>query len=186
MKEKNIISRLNDYERELSEFEGMIKDSSLSEPQLRAELFKRLWIIDFKYSSDQFQKVQEYSTDVGNVDLWISKNQLGKIKNILIELKLPDKQLITKYRNKEAVRSEIGKALSQLIHYLESSKKPYQIQNGLLIIGRQKEEPFIEVFNEYLHGIQIKTYQQIVDECKTTINAFKKSSTEDKKEGDGE
>lgn len=173
IKEKKIISKADHYEKELSDFESMVNDSKLSEPQLRAELFKRLWIIDFKYNSNQFKKAQEYHTEVGNVDLWISKNQLGKIKNVLIELKLPDKSLTVKYRNKEAVRSEIGKALSQLIHYLESSKKPYQIQNGLMIIGRESEEPFIEIFNEYLHGIKIKTYKQIIDECRAVINNFK-------------
>lgn len=178
MKENKIISKAENYEKELLEFEKMVKESTLSEPQLRAELFKRLWIIDFKYNSNQFEKAQEYHTEVGNVDLWVSKNKLGNIKNILIELKLPDKLLTTKYRNKEAIRSEIGKALSQLIHYLESSKKPYQIQNGLLIIGKNGEEPFIEIFNQYLHGIKIKTYKQLIDECRETINAFKESSLE--------
>ena len=91
-----------------------------------------------------------------------------------------------KYRNKEAVRSEIGKALSQLIHYLEATKKPYQIQNGLLIIGREPQEPFVDIFNTYLHGIQIKTYKQIIEDCGQTINAFKETVSEDIKESKGE
>jgi len=173
IKERKIISKAEYYEKELSDFGGMVNNASISETQIRAELFKRLWIIDFKYNSNQFEKAQEYHTDVGNVDLWISKNRLGKIKNVLIELKLPEKILTTKYRNKEAIRSEIGKALSQLIHYLESTKKPYQIQNGLLIIGRRAEEPFIDIFNQYLHGIQIKTYKQIIDDCQKIIENFK-------------
>lgn len=159
-------------------FENMVNTSSMSEPQLRIELFKRLWIIDFKYNSNQFEKSQEYPTKVGTVDLWISKNKIGK-KNILIELKLPEKELTTKYSNKEVIRSEIGRAVSQLIHYLESTKKPYEIQNGLLIIGRNAEEPFIDIFNQYLHGIQIKTYKQIIDDCRKIINNFKDLKIED-------
>lgn len=177
IREANVLANLTDFEQELNKFESMVHSGSHSETQLRQELFSRLWIIDFSFSSNHFEKAQEYHTDSGNVDIWISKKRLTIKKDILIELKLPNKLLTTKYRKKEAVRAEIGKALSQLIHYLEATKKPYTLQSGLIIIGKESDKQFIDLFNSYLHGIEIKTYQQLIDRCREIINKFKSVDT---------
>ncbi len=174
IKENKIISRLEIYEQQLKEFEEKVKNSNILESDLRKSLFEKMWIIDFKYNESQFEKIQEYEVGVGIIDIWISKNKIGT-NNMIIELKLPHKPLTLNYRNKLAIRSEVGKGLSQLIHYLEDRKKPYKINNGVLIIGREDDNHFVDIFNQYLHGIKIKTYGQLIEDCRSIINNFKEA-----------
>ena len=71
--------------------------------------------------------------------------------------------------------AEVGKAISQTIHYLESKKGPYKLLKGIVIIGRKREieDKFIETFNSYLHGIEVLTYDDIYDNTRKIIDIFK-------------
>ena len=150
-----------------------VKNPKIQESELRDDLKEKIWIIDFRYQNiNQFNCEKEVPIENGKIDLWVSRSKTQRFKDIIIELKLP-KDSLKKYRKKPAIRSEIGNALSQLINYLENEKSKFKIQNGLVIIGREPEESFIEVFNQYLHGIQIKTYRQLIDDCRNVINGFK-------------
>ena len=171
--ESQVISNLKYYEGALNEFEVKVKNPKIQESELRDDLKEKIWIIDFRYQNiNQFNCEKEVPIENGKIDLWVSRSKTQRFKDIIIELKLP-KDSLKKYRKKPAIRSEIGNALSQLINYLENEKSRFKIQNGLVIIGREPEESFIEVFNQYLHGIQIKTYRQLIDDCRNVINGFK-------------
>jgi len=46
---------------------------------------------------------------------------------------------------------------------------------GYVIIGRNKEikDNFLKKFNEYLHGIKLRTFDDLYDDAKATISMFK-------------
>lgn len=73
------------------------------------------------------------------------------------------------------ILAEVGKALSQITHYLENQKKSGISLHGIVIIGRRKDlkDYFIDQFNQYLHGIEIVTFDELYDKAKNTIDAFK-------------
>ncbi len=184
--DNQILNNVKYYEEHLSKFEEYVKDATTSELKLRDELKKNIWIIDFKYQNiNQFEVSKEFEVDSGKIDLLISRTKTQKKKDIIIELKLAEdskKKSIIKNRNKDAIGSEVGRALSQLVHYIESKNMKKELIEGIVIIGREKADSFIELFNKYLHGIQIKTYTQLISECRETINAFKEFSTENRGE----
>ncbi|KKQ35765.1 MAG: hypothetical protein US50_C0005G0001 [Candidatus Nomurabacteria bacterium GW2011_GWB1_37_5] len=96
-----------------------------------------------------------------------------RVKKVELQIKINDEKAeeISVLQEKDPENTvSIKKAL---INYLENEKSKFKIQNGLVIIGREPEESFIEVFNQYLHGIQIKTYRQLIDDCRNVINGFK-------------
>lgn len=190
--EQQIISNFEYYEKKLKEFEDKVNSKDTQESELRDKLKDNLWIIDFKFQNiNQFVcekevEINKGEGDKGKIDLWVSRNKTQRKKDIIIELKLADEKKVKSlinYRKKEAIGSNIGKALSQLIIYLESKDiSKENIKEGLLIIGRMPEGSFLELFNKYLHGIQIKTYKQLIDDCRSVIDSFKMIREEPKKE----
>lgn len=157
-----------------------MKDEKVLEKELQDFLHNNLWIIDFKYDKKRYKVETEFKTSIGNIDIILFPDDLNKRKEVIIELKRSNKNIILKYRkNKPAIRSEVGKAISQTIHYIENHKKPYHIIEGILIIGREDPTNFIKTFNEYLHGIQIITYSDLIRNCKEIIEVFKEEEKRD-------
>ncbi len=166
------------YEEKLKEFEEKVNNPKISEDELRDELKNNIWIIDFKYQNiSQFNLEKEVEVKFGKdkkgyIDLWVSRFKSQRGKDIFIELKLPSSKTIVKQRKRDAIGAQVGRAISQLIHYMESKKEGNRIQFGLVIVGKEPQD-FIELFNQYLHNIQVKNYQQLIDECKSIIKVFK-------------
>jgi len=166
------------YEEKLKEFEEKVNNPKISEDELRDELKNNIWIIDFKYQDiSQFNLEKEVEVKFGKdkkgyIDLWISRFKSQRGKDIFIELKLPSSKTIVKQRKRDAIGTQVGRAISQLISYMESKKEGNRIQFGLVIVGKEQQD-FIELFNQYLHNIQVKNYQQLIDECKSIIKVFK-------------
>lgn len=170
--EKKVIEKIKTYEAILNEFETKVNDPKVLELELRDLLHNNLWIIDFKYNEKRFHPEKEFKTDAGNIDLIIFPNVLNQKREMILELKKPNK-IEKKYRGKGAIWAEIGNALSQLIHYIEATSKPRQKAEGILITGRENPSNFISLFNQYLHGIEIKTYRELIEDCKAVISRFK-------------
>ena len=171
---KNKISNnLQTYQDKLDEFKVLINDESVLETKLSKFLHAQPWILDFRYLGQRLDKLEkEYKTTVGNVDIFISKEQFGINKDIIVELKTPKKNIIKPYRNKPAITAEVGNALSQLINYMDTQKGNNRVQSGLLIVG-WKKDGFLDKFNEHLSRIKIMTYEEIADDCQSVLDAFK-------------
>ena len=172
-----ISSNLQNYQDKLDEFKALIDNESIKETKLSKFLHEHPWILDFRYLGQRLDKLEkEYETTVGNVDIFISKEQFGIKKDIIIELKTPKKHIIKRYRKKPAITAEVGNALSQLINYMDTQKGPDKVHNGLLILGRKKEG-FLEKFNEHLSKIKVITYEEIAEDCQSVLDAFKSEVT---------
>ncbi len=180
--QNQIIFNIDYFEKQLNSFEEKINNPKTLEKELRDFLQRDIWILDFKYQNiNQFNCEKEIQIDFsdgkkGFVDLWVSRFHTQRKKDIWIELKLAEdvkKKSVVKYRNREAIGSEVGKAISQLIHYIDSKKEKFSIQEGIVVIGREAEDSFINKFNEYLHGIKIKSYCQLIEDCRNVIEVFK-------------
>lgn len=173
VRDKKIQSGILDFESKLDEFERMVNDDGIDEDKIRDELHKNIWIVDFKFISNPFIKEKEVVISNGRIDLLVSKGSMETAQSILIELKVPKKGWFKKYRGKASIKSEVGSAISQLIHYIEALRRPYRQIEGIVIIGRENPDEFLRIFNQYLHGIRVMSYTQVISDCRTTINAFK-------------
>ena len=147
------------FENKLAAFKALI-DSDTNEIEVRDFLFNQLWILDFQYMS--YSKKKEEKISIGDIDISLLNDEIGIQRVVVVELKRPSKQTISNnYRgeNKPVIVSEVGKAISQTIHYLEMKKSPYRNLRGIVIIGRKGElkKEFLKTFNSYLHGIEVLT-----------------------------
>jgi len=167
------------FEAILEDFRKKI-DSDIDEIEIRNFVFENMWLVDFQYLN--YKKVKEDEISVGDIDISLHSNQLGTNSIAILEFKKPSKEIITtNYRGEEkpAILAEVGKALSQTIHYIENKKQPYRIIEGIVIMGRKKElkDEFINNFNTYLHGIKILTFDDLYRNAKTIVEAFGNSSS---------
>ena len=138
-------------------------------------LFNNLWLIDFQYLN--YSKKSEEQLDTGNTDITLYNDAIGIERVSVIELKKADKEIVTEHyrgENKPVILAEVGKAISQTIHYIEELKTKKRIVKGIVIIGRRREikDAFIEKFNEYLHGVEVLTYDDIYTRAKVIVDAF--------------
>jgi hypothetical protein len=164
------------FEPILIEFKRKI-DGDCPEPELRRFLIENPWLIDFSFLRG-YQKYEEQSTSVGDVDISFYKDEMGIEKVCVVELKKASEPIASdKYRGKEkpVILAEVGKALSQAMHYIEDLKRRKRIINGIVIVGRRREvkDWFIDQFNQYLHGIEVKTYDELYERANDIIEIFK-------------
>lgn len=169
------------FDEKLTEFETMMNEEkeesgSTSKSNLENRLKKHLkenpWIIDFTYNEkDVDEKTHPY------VDVLVVGSYLGYKKGLIIELKRPDIPTIKEYRDRDAITATVGNALSQLIQYtkeiLENTTKDEAktFFEGLIIIGNDMND-FIPYFNQFLHNVSVKTYQEIHDDARKRLQTF--------------
>lgn len=174
---KKIESNYQYFEKKLNEFKLKI-DENVDETQIRDFIYNNIWLLDFQYMT--FSKEKEEKVPTGEIDISLLKDTYGMGQAVVVELKKSSKPVMTdKYRgiDKPVIRAEVGKAVSQTIHYIERTKKGYRQPRGIIIIGRETgmEEDFLDTFNNYLHGIEVLTYDRIYRKTKEVIDVFKSS-----------
>jgi len=168
---EEILQNYTLYENRLKEFRSLISDQTSKEVKIRDFLAKNYWIFDFKYKD--LATYTEKSTKVGKIDIFAYNEYLTVRKDFFLELKTPKKEsAIKEYRGKPAIIAEVGNAISQLINYMEEEKTKNVVANGMVIVGRKKDA-FVQVFNQYLNQIKIKTYEDILEDAEKRLKAFK-------------
>lgn len=163
------------FEPVLIKFKWLI-DGDYPEIELRNFLFENPWLIDFSFL--RYQKYKEEPTGVGDIDISFYKDEMGIEKVCIVELKKASEPITSeKYRGKEkpVILAEVGKALPQTMHYIKDLKRKKRIIKGIVIVGRRKEvkDWFIDQFNHYLHGIEVKTYDDLHKRAEEIIETFK-------------
>lgn len=162
------------FKETLEEFHKLI-ESDAKEAELHDILFNNLWLIDFQYLN--YSKKSEEHLGTGNTDITLYNDAIGIERVSVIELKKADTEIVTdRYRgeNKPVILAEVGKAISQTIHYIEELKTKKRTIKGIVIIGRKREfkDVFIDKFNEYLHGVEVLTYDEIYERAKVIVEVF--------------
>ena len=168
------------FDERLKEFEDLMNEEKIEleagkksnlENKLKKHLKENPWIIDFIYNEkDVDVKTHQY------VDVLLVGTYLSYKKGLIIELKRPDTSSIKEYRDRDAITSAVGSALSQLIQY---TKEIYEntIENnntffeGLVIIDNDMNN-FLPYFNQFLHNVSVKTYREIHDDARKRLNTF--------------
>lgn len=174
-------NQLTVFKSQLEEFERRIDDDE-KEKRLQDLIQLNPWILDFKYF-EYPPPVPNKEVDFGNgkigkIDLFFCKKRFNTDYITIVEFKKSDvKPAGTSYRGEHipVILSPVVKALSQIIHYIEHNRgKPYTKVEGVLIIGKKDDESdeFISTFSSYLHGIDIITYDQLLDTASGIVTAL--------------
>lgn len=177
MSDEVIKSNPTYFKKILNDFKKLIDDDKTLEKDVHTLIADNPWILDFKYWGYPIKQSPKQITPDDILDIYLEK-PMFKTKNIsLIEFKKPDKSLTyDDYRkNKPVIAAEVGKALSQLIHYKEKlGTEEYHIVEGIVVIGKKTKETdyFINVFSSYLHGIEITTFDDLYNKAMNVVNAF--------------
>lgn len=174
---KGIIENHVFFDDQLKIFLRYIENDT-TEKQLQNFLLENLWLLNFKYFGYD-KPTKEEKTDVGNMDIFATKNSFGSNHVSIIELKRADKPLTTisdRGIKKPNLRSEVIRALSQAIHYIENTpREPYSTIEGFVIIGIRDEQSskILDALNSRLHGIQVLTYDDLYNNTKMILDSFK-------------
>lgn len=157
-------------------------EADVEESELHNFLFNNLWMIDVQYQFYQ-KKLKKEPVDIGEIDISLYQDAVGIERVAIIELKKSGKEIITEsYRgsNKPVIMAEFGKALSQTIHYIESRRTKTRVIEGILIIGRKRDvkDWFIDKFNEYLHGVRVMTYDDIIERASGVMKMLREVELE--------
>ena len=171
------------YEQKLERFKTWVSQD-VEERMLHNFLFDNPWMIDIQYQ--MYNKERDKQTDVGNLDIYFYKDVYGFQRVAIIELKKSTEEVTkTSYRgeDKPAIIAEVGNAISQTIHYIENAKKQQDQQKrsiqGIVIVGRKTSDKdnFIETFNDYLHGIKVMTYDDVIESATSIVSFLKEASS---------
>lgn len=174
-------NQLNVFKSQLEEFERRIDDNE-KEKRLQELIKLNPWILDFKYFEypppEEEKEVEFDNGKTGEIDLFFCKKRFNTDYITIVEFKKSDvKPTGTSYRGEHipVILSPVVKALSQIIHYIEHTRnKPYMKVEGILVIGKKDDESdeFISTFSSYLHGINIVTYDQLLETASGIVTAL--------------
>ena len=64
------------------------------------------------------------------------------------------------------ISSEVGKAISQCINYMEEEKGMFE--KGVVILGRTPTKP-LKRMDKYLHNIELLTYDMVYQKAKRVM-----------------
>lgn len=171
------------YQQQLDIFTKYVNDENTDERTLHDFLFKNPWMVDIQYIF--YNKEHDKQVSVGEIDLSLFKDVFGYQRVAIIELKKSARGITkTSYRgeDKPVIIAAVGNAISQTIHYLEDAKRTQQRKKssiqGIVIVGRRlsEKDDFILTFNQYLHGIRVMTYDDVVESARSTIDFLRHSN----------
>ena len=191
------------FEKDLKEFSTTLDGKK--EKDIQNWLADRPWIFGPTYVD---QKIEERTATGGRLDFILKRYDTFYD---VVELKLPTDELfktpeekddletppIPLFSRETTITKGLSESISQLIGYLETienTKGNYLVTGklihkpkGILIIGKsskknkKKQESLLKTLNSYFHNIEIKTYDQLLDEGENFVKLIKKRKTQEKK-----
>lgn len=168
------------FDSQLEKFKNKY-ETGVGEREIQSDIFNDIWILDFKFMD--YEKKKEYPTSIGKIDIFLKKKEWDEKTNkiCVVEFKDPKKRLTSEKdrKDKAVILSEVGRALSQTMHYIENlATDPYTDVEGLVVVGRKINEidEFLTTFNKYLHGIKVVSFDDLYKKQKTILTALKNSN----------
>jgi len=174
LRQEIIKNNIETFKRDLEEFEYLLNEvewGNKKEEDLQRFLKGKCWIFSPEYYG---VKPKKPASSKSIFDFYLEDY---KGQGTIVELKLPSDPIFTE-GEAYGLSSKVGKALGQLIRYIETtiaisqSKELSKIEGiyetkplGFLVIGRtkfQEEIDRLKVVNSYLHFVQIVSYDMLL------------------------
>ena len=173
--------RIPELKRKIKEFKKLLNDPKINETKIHKFLKENTWMFGTNYT--RMFKSEKWITIRSKYDFLLKRFD-GYFD--ILELKSPKAELFVKTRGKKrALSKELKNAISQAmiylaearIHYLSIEKETgldVYFPEGIIVIGRRKEEDkeLLRIHNEFLHNIEIWTYDDLLDTAKKTIEIY--------------
>ena len=178
------------WKEDLKEFSTLLNEKNTDEKTIQNWLFEQTWVFGPYYVETQ---KEEITRDNDRVDFLLKRYDTYYD---VIELKLPSVELFDNV--KEAIHSpsrenpfstEVKNAISQVIKYLEE----YELDKGakyytssmlihkpkaIIVVGRRTDKisRALKTLNSRLNGVEIFTYDDMLEIGKNLIDMFEKST----------
>lgn len=179
-KDKELESRIPGLRRDIKEFEKLLNDKSKKENDYHKFLEEHPWMFGTWYV-DVRSKKRRTGEDIADFEL-----ERYDSFHDLVELESPhDVPFIVK-SGKPKLSTELKDAISEIIHYIEvysrihlktfyEEQKDLYKPKGLVILGRatQENRRFLKMHNDFLHGIVIWTFDDLLERAKRSIDFIK-------------
>jgi len=174
LRQEIIENNIETFKRNLQKFEVLLNEveqKNKKEEDIQSFLREKCWIFSPEYYEATPKK------PAGSKSIFDFYLEDYKGQGTIVELKLPSDKIFTEDET-YGLSPKVGKALGQLIRYIETtiaishSKELSKIEGiyetkplGFLVIGRtksQKEIDRLKVVNSYLHFVQILSYDMLL------------------------
>ena len=178
------VDRLSELEKAIQELEALLAKGA-SERTVHAFLKKpeHAWMFGPDYRGIRHEK---QLTIAGRNDVLLERHD-GFVD--IAELKGPGKKLFENSGNRKVWSKHVKDAVSQMMSYLAQAREHYSsiarlaqldvfFPKGYVIIGRRRDEEReqLRTHNEFLHRIEILTYDDLLDRARQTLDFFRKSA----------
>ena len=194
IKKEKLTSSIFTYENDIKDFEKMLTLKSTPEKDIQDWLKKHIWFFGLEYLDSQpISNISQFTFDDIRLDFFLQRFDTAFD---IIELKTFDANLFTgveqigekSVSRENPMSSPIGKAISQMIRYLdlaqhkqkdllEKDKIDVYYPRGIIIIGRTYNDPTKEKrlrsITAYLRDIDIISYDQLLKKAKTFVEHIK-------------
>ena len=178
------------YETELGEIKTLL-DTAQREQELQQYLKDHLWVLGAEYLDSQpISNVSQFQFDDSRFDFFLERYDTNFD---IIELKKPDVKLFSGSGNTvdasrgAPISSDLGKGISQIIHYLELAtykKRELLIEDkidvykpkGIVIIGRTEDEKAIKRLrsvSSHLKDIELMSYDMLYKKAQVFVEHMK-------------
>ena len=174
-------SKVPQMKKKIKEFEKLLK-SGVTERDMQKFLKENIWIFGTEYK--KISKQERNITIHSRYD-FLLKRYDGYFD--ILELKSPSAKLFVKTQgNKKTISNDLKDAISQVMRYLSEARTHYlhikeetgldlYFPKGIIVIGRKGNTEDIEllrVHNEFLHNIEIKTYDDLLEMGRKVIKIY--------------
>lgn len=173
--------QIRERERAIHEFKKLIAQEKVVEREISGFLKDHTWAVDFGY----VRMFPERQIGLNGRTDFLAEKSNGNYD--IIELKKPLKALFIHTKKYSKMNAPLKDAISQMMSYLskydhlrlfqkEESNLDVHYPNGIIIIGRTNDinaKP-LRIHNAFLHRIQIKTYDDLLDNAVKYVNDFKR------------
>jgi len=176
------------WKEDLQDFQKLLNGGG-PEHDIQDWLYDHLWIFGPHYIE---ASKQDISRDNDRIDFLLRRYDAFYD---VVELKLPscklfdgDADLLTSPSRENPISSDVKNAISQVIKYLEeyeldktnrfyADRQLVHKPKAIIVIGRRDEkmQTALRTLNHYFHGIEILTYDDMLDIGKALITMFEKS-----------
>jgi len=176
------VDRISELEKAVKELEAMLAQGK-SERTIHAFLKKpeHAWMFGPDYRGIRHE---EWLTIASRNDVLLERHD-GFVD--IAELKGSRKDLFEDSGNRKVWSKHVKNAVSQMMSYLAQAREHYSsiarlarlevfFPKGYVIIGRRREEDreWLRIHNEFLHRIEILTYDDLLDRARQTLDFFRR------------